>query len=99
MSLFDPAPFVVAESDPGEVLSYGRRLTLRAKVAIATGKHPANGLPINPDVRCGDCAHLVRREGGSKSYLKCDYHRLGRSMSEASDMRGSWPGCPHFQPR
>lgn len=96
MSLFDPTPFAVVDT-PVEVLSADQRRTQRARVAIANGRHPANGLPIDTDHRCADCDHLKRYRHSSRNYLKCAYHRLGESHSAASDMRASWPACPHFE--
>ena len=89
--LFDPGP-------AGE--TYSQRLTLRARDAIAAGRHPANGLPIlTTGQTCGNCAHLQHLGYRSRTYLKCEHHRYGTSHSEASDMRAKWPACPHFQPR
>lgn len=95
--LFDTAPLTIeALTEPD--LSYGQRLTIRARVAIESGKHPANGLPINTDHKCGDCGHLNRYDYHNRTYIKCPKHRLGESHSEASDMRTSWPACPHWKP-
>lgn len=92
-ALFDPGPPVVATN---ETLSTTQRLTLRRQRAIALGKHPANGLPIDTSHTCGQCAHLDRIRWRSRTYLKCPNNRLGESHSEASDMRASWPACPLF---
>jgi hypothetical protein len=77
------------------------RRTKIAKDKIARGIHPANDSPTRPDLgTCGDCAHLVRRTAGNKrNLLKCPYHRLGTSSSEASDVRAGWPACIKFERR
>lgn len=97
MNLFESADFTVI-AEPVEVLSAGRRITRRNRIALALGQHPANGLPIDEAHRCGECSHLQREHhgGNPKVFLKCEHHRLGRSFSEASDMRASWPACPLF---
>lgn len=95
-TLFDPGPPVVATNETLAKLSTTQRLTLRRQRAIALGKHPANGLPIDTSHTCGQCAHLNRIHWRSRHFLKCPYNRLGESHSEASDMRASWPACPHF---
>jgi hypothetical protein len=95
--LFDPGEPLVADITPS--LSYGQRLTIRHATALAQGKHPANGLPIDTSTTCGGCANLIRNEGHSRTYLKCRFHRLGLSFSEASDIRAKWPGCPHWADR
>lgn len=81
------------------VISAGRRRTLRAAALLAEGKHPANGLPINRDHRCGQCVHLVANPRNTKTFHKCPHHRYGTSHSEASDMRTTWPACPRFEAR
>lgn len=79
--------------------SVGVRRTKIAKEKIARGVHPANDTPTQPDRgTCGDCAHLIRRSAGNKrNLLKCPYHRLGDSASEASDVRAGWPACSVFK--
>lgn len=96
MSLFDATEFAIVDT-PVEVLSADQRRTQRARVAIAGGRHPANGLPIDIEHRCGNCVHLNRYEYHRRTYIKCPKHRLGESHSAASDMRASWPACPHFE--
>ena len=96
--LFDVAPLTIeALAEPD--LSYGQRLTIRRRLAIEQGRHPANGLPINTTHSCGECEHLNRYDYHRRRYLKCEFHALGESHSEASDMRASWPACPHFKLR
>jgi hypothetical protein len=78
-------------------LSAGQRRTVKARLAIAAGKHPANGLPIDTTHTCNDCVHLHRYEYHNRTYIKCPNHRLGESHSEASDMRAGWPACSLFK--
>lgn len=94
MTLFD-----LPGIEPEPAASYGRRLTIRAHNAIANGHHPANGLPVNLEHSCDDCAHLNRYKYHNRPLLKCQHHRLGESHSEASDMRASWPACPKWEQR
>lgn len=95
-ALFDQTEFTIDQlADPG--LSAGQRRTIRARLSIAEGRHPANGEPIDADHRCGDCVNLQPRRGSQRTYFKCDFHRLGRSNCEASDIRASWPACPHYK--
>lgn len=95
-ALFDTDTFTIGQLAAPD-LSYGQRLTIRARLAIAEGRHPANGLPIDTEHRCGDCAHFSRYGYRRRTYMKCEFHRLGESHSEASDMRANWPACPHFK--
>jgi hypothetical protein len=99
MSLFDAAPFTLelAEpTNPGEVLSYGRRLTLRRQADLAAGRHPVTGLPLLHSewgFTCGTCAHhRAWRMGGT--YHKCALHDTG---SEATDIRVGWPACTRYR--
>lgn len=96
--LFDVSPFEVIAPPviPAEKLSATQRLTVRNNTALAIGKHPANGLPIDDSHTCGECVNLKRYRLG-KTYLKCAFHRLGESHSAASDMRAGWPACPHWE--
>ncbi len=91
--LFDVEPVPEPEG-----LSATRRLTLRNNWMIANGTHPATGRPLIPDRTCGECAHfqIVR---WSKTYFKCDIHRLGSSRSAASDIRQTWPACDQYEPK
>lgn len=89
MSLFDQTEFTIDQlADPG--LSAGRRRTIRARVAIAEGRHPANGLPIDLEHRCGDCDNLHRGGRSDRVWLKCPFHRLGpflqRSVGHARQL-------------
>lgn len=94
----DPRLFDVPDPEPVEQLSYGRRLTLRNQAAFEQGRHPATGLPLadNPDLTCGTCDHHVVHRLGH-TYHKCKLHRLGRSHSEASDIRVKWRACTAYR--
>lgn len=94
--LFDPGP---PAGPPPSAVSAGRLQTMRAKAALSAGRHPANGMATNLAAgTCGTCSHLVHVQAGNTRCLKCPYHRLGMSSSSASDMRASWPACPHHTP-
>lgn len=81
-------------------LSPGARRTQRNKAMIAAGVHPATRQPIDVALgTCGTCAHAIRVTHNSRSYWKCDLHRLGTSASEASDIRSSWPACDRHESR
>lgn len=95
-SLFDMEPIVAPE--PGEALSYGRRLTIRQADAIARGQHPLSiplrtHLPLlGGDATCGGCAH---RWAGQ--YPKCTIGNYVRaSHGAATDVRAWWPACRDF---
>lgn len=98
MTLFELEP--VPEPEPVEVLSADRRRTLKRRAAIAAGKHPGNGLPIDTAHTCGECKHIIRaHHGGSpRSWLKCPPY-VGHTFGAATDIRASWPACPHFEQR
>lgn len=91
--------FPVEPVDPPEVLSATRRLTLRNNWMLANGTHPATGRPLIPTHTCGECAHFVASGEYSKTYFKCDIHRLGSSRSAASDIRQTWPACDQYEPK
>lgn len=97
MTLFDIDPVPV---DPPERLSADRRRTLRRRAAIEAGRHPGNGEPIDPEHRCGDCRHIIRAyHGGSRrSFLKCPPY-VGHTFGAGTDVRASWPACPHWEAR
>jgi hypothetical protein len=46
---------------------------------------------------CGACDFLVRVEGNTRRYRKCE--RYGISSAESTDWRGHWPACGAFRPR
>ena len=76
---------------PQPKLSAGVLRTVRAKLAIAGGRHPF-GLPLRQPVgqhTCGDCGHhLVWKY--AKRYHKCG---LNLSHGPSTDVRVSWPAC------
>jgi len=82
--LFDLEPVIACQVS-------ARQLTERRRaIARIQNMHARHG--HGPDgVTCGDCVHLVRRRGGTRSYLKCE--RYGITRSDASDWRKRWPAC------
>lgn len=82
-------------------VSATRRRTMKNNELIARGINPATRRPVlSGDRTCGDCTHCtpIRWSFGAtgKTYWKCELHRLGKSHSEASDIRRSWPACELF---
>lgn len=81
-------------------LSATARLTQRNNDSLAAGIHPATGLSILQGINsgtCGECIHHHAYFHHTRTYHKCDCHRLGESHSSASDIRVSWPACSNFQ--
>lgn len=79
-------------------LSATQALTKRNNDTLAAGRHPATGLRLAPyGATCGACAHHQAYEYHSKTYHKCELHRLGQSHSSASDVRVGWPACMAFK--
>lgn len=98
--LFDPGPPLVSEeTEKGEPISAGRRLTLRNAELLAAGTHPATGdrLFIGTGETCQTCIHRRIDVGHAKRYNKCARHRLGLSGSANSDIRVSWPACALYR--
>lgn len=83
-----------------EGASAGQRLTIRNKVMLAEGRHPATGRPLIEGHKCAECAHhneVTHYTSRSKVWHKCNLHRLGQSHSASSDIRVSWPACTLFE--
>ena len=91
MTLFDLPP--LPDVEPVEKPTAGQRLTIRNNAAIAAGRHPATGRALLDGETCGTCAYHHNYRWDTRSYHKCEQHRLGESRSEASDIRVSWPAC------
>lgn len=95
MTLFDLPP--IETPQPTGLLSPDRRRTINNNTRLASGVHPATGrklLDTEWGSSCAGCANAVHvYTGGSRAYWKCRRHRLGMSMSAASDIRISWPAC------
>lgn len=73
--------------------------TARNNACLEEGIHPATYQKVCTDLgKCGDCTHHQTTGHASRTYHKCDLHRLGMSHSTASDIRVSWPACVWFKP-
>lgn len=88
------------ELEPVERLSPDRRRTRRQRDAIAAGRHPLTGGPINHAGTCGTCQH--RMAGGQDRYPKCllkgpDDRYLYVTSGAATDCRAWWPACDRFE--
>lgn len=83
----------------GFVTAKGRPdYTARNRAMLDAGRHPATGTKVRPDLgTCGGCAHHVTQGYTGRIFHKCEFHRLGASRSEASDIRVSWPACEGFK--
>lgn len=75
-----------------------RRRTATNNLLIERGIHPATHRALLAGHRCGTCSHHQTAGNGSKTFHKCELHRLGTSHSAASDIRVSWPACDLYQP-
>lgn len=98
MSLFDTEALFGPAPEPPPKLSADQKLTKRNADLLAKGKHPATLLPLlGGDATCGGCVHHEALPYHSRTYHKCELHRLGISHSTASDVRVSWPACVRFE--
>ena len=65
--LFDPTPYVVTVRDPDRYVTPGMgqdaRRTARRRALIEDGVHPATRFPLTGLGSCGDCAHLILKDG------------------------------------
>lgn len=64
---------------------------------------PANGYAARPGTgpagkQCRDCAHICRRDFGSK-YLKCALTRAKWTRGPGSDIRARAAACAYFEER
>ena len=71
------------------------RRTARRKALIEDGIHPATRLPIMGPGTCGDCIHLLLKDGralgiGNGRWWKC---ALTLKDGHGPDIRKSWPSC------
>jgi len=76
--------------------------TLRAQIAIQTGRHPLNGKPLREPrgKTCGSCAHCVDSGARShKTFWKCAIDRPNWTRGPGSDLRKKWPACASWAER
>jgi len=93
--LFDPGP----DAPPADKLSPDQRRTIRQHAALADGRHPMMGGPVNLEHTCGDCVHHFSHNrysvGGNRIWHKCD---LNATHGAGTDVRVSWPACAKWAP-
>lgn len=94
----------IAQRGPGDDLSADQRRTKENQRLLSIGVHPATHRPLLKGMNengephtCGECIFHHRYSHHSRSYHKCELHRLGESHSAASDIRISWPACERFE--
>jgi len=75
-------------------LSPDQRRTIRHHAAIADGRHPMMGGPVNLEHTCGDCAHHFSHTR-NRTWHKCD---LNATHGAGTDIRVSWPACTKWAP-
>lgn len=88
--------------EPAEILSAGRRRTLRQKQHIEAGFHPLTQTRTHPELgTCGGCALRSIEFGYPKCTLGADIpnRKAGPYMTHgaATDCRAWWPACSHYQ--
>lgn len=89
-----PLPFCPPLPEPVEMpRSPQRRRTIRQRLLIGAGVHPATRRPTIEGTECRGCSHLVLVDHHGRRYWKCDRHTLGITHGPATDVRLSWPGC------
>jgi hypothetical protein len=91
VSLFELDPVPV---DPPVKLSVDQRRTIRRAAALADGRHPLMGGPVDPDHTCGDCTHHFSHTRNG-TWHKCELNATG---GPATDIRVSWPACSKWAP-
>lgn len=102
-ALFDapPAPPPLPSIDRYVTDGMGQdaRRTARRKALMEDGIHPATLFLITTDGTCGDCAHLVLKDGmaigaGRGKWWKCT---LALRDGRGPDIRKSWPSCAAWE--
>ena len=89
MTLFELPP-----TEQPVTISADRRRTIRHHNALADGRHPLMGGPVNLDHTCGDCAHHFAHTR-NRTWHKCD---LNATRGPGTDIRVSWPACTAWKP-
>lgn len=103
--LFDATPYVVEPPDPDRYVTDGMgqdaRRTARRRALIEDGVHPATRFPLTGLGSCGDCAHLILKDGpalgvGAGRWWKCTQ---ALKDGRGPDIVRSWPSCTAWQQR
>ena len=103
--LFDATQYAADLPDPDRYVTAGMgqdaRRTARRRALIEDGVHPATRLPTTEAGSCGDCAHLILKDGpalgaGAGRWWKCT-----RALKDGRgpDIVRSWPSCTAWQQR
>lgn len=76
----------------------GKGATHAQTMRALRGFHPT-GAQLHADeaLRCGGCAHAVRRHHG-KVYWKCGLDRARWTSGPGTDIRAKWRACARFEP-
>jgi hypothetical protein len=92
-ALFDLPDGAYVAPVPPEKLSAGRRLTLRQKRDVETGRHPLTGGPLHAETGrlCGNCRHRFMNTYYSRPYPKCAIGPITGGVG--TDVRAWWPAC------
>ena len=102
-ALFDASPYERPEP-PGRDryvtpdMGQDATRTARRRADIEDGIHPATRLPITSAGTCGDCTHLILKDGpalgvGAGRWWKCTQ---ALKDGRGPDIRKSWPSCTAF---
>lgn len=99
-ALFDAAQFEAPPPpDPDRYVTDGMgqdaRRTARTRALIEDGIHPATRLPITDAGTCGECAHLVLKDGRGLGIGNGRWWKCARALrnGRGPDIRKSWPSC------
>ncbi len=88
----DGQPVEVAPNN----LSADRRRTLRRRIILEQGYHPATRRRLAENgMTCGDCAAHMAFAYATRTFYKCRF--AGVSNGPATDIRVSWPACELFR--
>lgn len=75
--------------------------TARRRALIEDGVHPATKRPVTDEGTCGDCVHLILKDGpmlgvGRGKWWKC---KITLKYGRGPDIRKSWPSCAAWERR
>lgn len=77
--------------------STDRRRTIRQRLEIESGRHPATKMPLaDNDETCGSCGHSKSVRPHDKRYWKCGL--MPDTSGPGSDIRLKWPACTKWVP-
>lgn len=67
------------------------------KASKTSAKARASAFPGPEDKTCGDCKHLARSLGYSKTFFKCGANRNRWTKGSGTDIRLKDPACARFE--